>query len=138
MILQFQPDCGTRMSIKNQHGIALMTVIVFLFIMSLTWLSFSFISSYESDVLQKQVASEQASYVAEAGIQQALYFLSQDWNWQNWTDNKWGNGGTLITDGTLTYYQWSGNLGDSNQTYTVQIRNDGKIQSKIKVGSPRS
>jgi hypothetical protein len=136
LILQFQPDCGTRMSIKNQRGIALMTVIVFLSVMSLTWLSFSFISTYESDVLQKQVASERASYVAEAGIQQALYFLSQDWNWQNWVDNKGGNGGTRITDGTLIYYQWSGNLGDSYQTYTVQIRNDGKIQSKIRVGSP--
>ena len=85
MILLFQSDCGTRMSIKNQHGIALMTVIVFLFILSLTWLSFSFISSYESEVVQNQVASEKASYVAEAGIQQALYFLSQDWNWQNWS-----------------------------------------------------
>ena len=136
MILQFQPDCGTRMSIKNQHGIALMTVIVFLFILSLTWLSFSFISSYEREAVQNQVASERASYVAEAGIQQALYFLSQDWNWQNWTDNKWGNGGTRVIDGTVTYYQWSGNLGDTAQAYTVQIRNDGKIQSKIRVGSP--
>jgi|GEM_PF-5430783 len=124
------------MSIRNQHGIALMTVIMFLFVMSLTWLSFSFISTYENDVLQKQVISEQALYVAEAGIQQALYFLSQDWNWQDWADNKWGNGGTLITDGTLKYYQWNGNLGDSNQTYTVQIRNDGEIQSKIKAVSP--
>lgn len=133
------------MSIKTQHGIALMTVIMFLFIMSLTWLSFSFINSYESDVLQKQVASEQASYVAEAGIQQALWLLSRPadltesprpWDWQNWPDNYKGTGGTKVAQGNLTYYQWSGNLGDSNQTYTVQIRNDGKIQSKIKVGSP--
>jgi hypothetical protein len=125
------------MSNKTQHGIALMTVIMFLFIMSLTWLSFSFISSYESDVLQKQVASEQASYVAEAGIQQALYFLSQDWDWQHWPQHGYipVPGGNL-TQGSPTYYQWSGTLGDSNQTYTVQIRNDGKIQSKIKVGSP--
>jgi hypothetical protein len=85
--------------------------------------------------------SEKASYVAEAGIQQALWLLSdpqesQPWNWQGWPANYKGTGGTLITAGTLKYYQWSGNLGDSNQTYTVQIRNDGKIQSKIKVGSP--
>jgi cytoskeletal protein CcmA (bactofilin family) len=118
------------MSIKNQHGIALMTVIMFLFLLSLTWLSFSFINSYENDVLQKQVTSEQASYVAEAGIQQALYFLSQDWNWQSWANNKWGNGGTLITDGALKYYQWSGNLGDSNQTYTVKIIKDDNILNK--------
>ena len=124
------------MSIKNQHGIALMTVIVFLFIMSLTWLSFSFISSYEREAVQNQVASEKALYIAEAGIQQALWLLSQDWNWQNWPNDKWGNGGTRITDGSVIYYEWSGNLGDSNQTYTVQIRNDGKIQSKIRVGSP--
>jgi hypothetical protein len=136
LILLFQPDCGTRMSIRNQHGIALMTVILFVFILSLSWISYSFINSHESGVVQNQIDSEKAFYAAEAGIQQALYFLSQDWNWQSWVNNKWGNGGSLITAGILNYYQWNGTLGDSNQPYTVQIRSDGKIKSKIKVGSP--
>ena len=137
MILLFQPDCETRMSIKNQHGIALMTVILFVFILSLTWISYSFINSYESGVVQNQIDSEKAFYAAEAGIQQALYFLSQDWDWQHWSQHGYiPVPGGKLTQGSPTYYQWSGNLGDNNQTYTVQIRNDGKIQSKIRVGSP--
>ncbi len=116
------------MSIKNQHGIALLTVIMFLFILSLTWMD-----------------SEKASYVAEAGIQQALWLLSDSnespspWDWQSWPDNYNGTGGTKIIQGSLTYYQWNGKLENkegTDQTYTVQIRNDGEIQSKIKAGSP--
>lgn len=117
---------------KNQRGLALTTVILFLMILSLSWLSFSLVTTYEEGMIKSQTESDQAVYLAGAGVQQALWFLSQDWNWQIWANNKWGNGGTLVTAGSLIYYQWSGNLGDTNQTYTVQIRNDGKIQSKIK------
>ncbi|MFH0811673.1 MAG: pilus assembly PilX N-terminal domain-containing protein [Pseudomonadota bacterium] len=121
---------------KKEKGIALITSLLFLMLLSISWFTFSFFTSDEEGVIQNQIDSDQAAYLAEAGIQQALWFLSQDWNWQNWTDNKWGNGGTRVTDGSLIYYEWSGNLGDTAQAYTVQIRNDGQIQSKIKVGSP--
>ena len=123
------------MSIKDQRGLALTTVYLFTLILMFSWFYLSYIGSYESKRVQEDIATEQAFYVAETGIQQALYFLSQDWNWQKWPGNHIP-GGTKVTQGNLTYYQWSGNLGDSNQTYTVQIRNDGETQSKIKVGSP--
>lgn len=128
------PDTGVARSpflaiARNQRGVALMFVVLFLALLSFSWLAFTYYSSYEEGMIRNQVRSDQAAYLAEAGVQQALYFLSQDWDWQHWAANRWGEGGAL--DPTGTYYQWTGDLGETGKTYTVQIRSDGVIQSRI-------
>jgi hypothetical protein len=117
--------------INSEKGIALITVIIFIFALSLAWLSFSYMSSYEEGMIQNQIDSDQAAYLAEAGIQQALWSLSQDWDWGNWADNQWGRGGSHGSDADGNYYEWSGNFGDSGQGYSVKIRDNGEIESKI-------
>lgn len=122
---------GAR-AVRNQRGVALMFVILFLAVLSFSWLAFTYYSSYEEGMIRNQIRSDQAAYLAEAGVQQALWFLSQDWNWRNWGANRWGEGGAPGTAGTVAYYQWTGNLGEAGKSYTVQIRSDGSIQSKIR------
>lgn len=117
----------------NQRGVALITAILFLTILSLSWASFYMFGRYEEGMIQNEIRSDQAAYLAEAGVQEALWRLSQDYDWGNWGNDLpsslWS--GAHGSDAGGNYYQWSGSLGDSGKTYVVQIRDDGEIESKV-------
>ena len=119
------------MVVNNEKGIVLMMVLAFSVIVSLSWLIFSIVKGNEEEVIQNEIKSAQAAYLAEAGIQQALWGLSQNWDWENWADNQWGRGGSQGSDADGNYYEWNGSLGDSGQNYSVKIRDNGEIASKI-------
>jgi hypothetical protein len=117
--------------VRNQRGLALVSAFLFVLLLTFSWFAFSYYSSYEEGMIRNQIRSDQAAYLAEAGVQQALWLLSRDWNWRNWTANHEGVVGAPGVVGTVSYYQWTGNLGETDKSYKVQIRSDGQIQSKI-------
>ncbi|MBN2466655.1 MAG: hypothetical protein JXD19_00770 [Deltaproteobacteria bacterium] len=119
---------GEKTLIANNNGIALVTVILFVMVLSLCWFTFSELIGREGDLIQNEMQSSRALYLAEAGIQQALGGLSQDWDWKSWPDNRFPNG-SLGSSGTA--YTWTGTVGESGQNYTVSIRDDGLVQSRI-------
>ena len=104
-------------SANGEKGVALVTAILFLTILSLSWASFYMFSLYEEGMIQNEIRSDQAFYLAETGVQQALWSLSQNWDWKNWANDQWGREGLPGSDVDGSYYAWSGDLGDTGKTF---------------------
>ena len=131
------------MGLKRNTGIALITVLFFLAILSSCWVVFSYYTIYEEGFIQDEIRSDQALYLAESGAQQALCFLGldkmptllpdeeRDWDWRNWEADYRHSGG-VPSNPAGTAYTWTGDLGQGNATYTVAIRNDGQIGNVVR------
>ncbi|MDY6862108.1 MAG: hypothetical protein SV062_03865 [Thermodesulfobacteriota bacterium] len=119
--------------LKKETGIALVTALFFLLFISMAWFTFSSLGPWEAWMVKNQLESGQAAYLAETGIQQALWRLEQDWDWRNWggslPSSAWSGSHGSDVDGN--YYEWNGNLGDDGQSYLVKIRDNGIIKDKI-------
>ncbi|MDY6844925.1 MAG: hypothetical protein SVW57_12630, partial [Thermodesulfobacteriota bacterium] len=118
----------------KEEGIVLILVMLLILILSVSSMAFLLMGSYEGDLVREWVESNEAFYLAETGIEQALWRLRDeeegDWDWENWPppthpdwlDSSGGNGEDF-------WLLWNGTLGDG-KNYQVQLEK-GIIQSKI-------
>lgn len=94
------------MSFQENRGLAFIIVLVFVFILALAAGSFMLISSSEIRMARRQNDSTRAFYLAEAGVERAIYDLNQEFEVgdQSWADGDI-NGIDVTQGGTVTVPQ---------------------------------
>lgn len=69
------------MEIKNQEGVALLMAIFALFFITLLIVAFLDITTIDLQIIKNQTTSLKALYIADAGIEDAIYELRQYKGW---------------------------------------------------------
>ncbi len=69
------------MEIKNQEGVALLMAIFALFFITLLIVAFLDITTIDLQIVKNQTTSLKALYIADAGIEDAIYKLRQEKDW---------------------------------------------------------
>jgi hypothetical protein len=103
----------------NQKGMALITTLIFIFILVTFGVALLSMTSNDIKLSALQRDSTKAFYIAEAGIEKALYFLKNDYESdQDWTD---------ITPPTDT-----GDFDEGTYTVTFDIKSSKSVTIKSK------
>lgn len=70
------------MKTKGQEGVALLMAIFVLFFITLLVVAFLDITTIDLQIVKNQTTSLKALYIADAGIEDAIYELRQDKGWE--------------------------------------------------------
>jgi len=75
---------------SEEKGIILPLVLIFSLLLMVSGLAFMSLGIQESSLVQREISKRQAFYLAEAGLERALYDLRQDFEEgsQNWADGE--------------------------------------------------
>lgn len=107
-----QSDSKSRSKWRDERGFALVLTLVFAFLLTLVAMTFHGLGGVEADLVQRQITHSQALYLAEAGLERAMYELHNNPGWRGVdppngvafadNDRSLGNGryAVLIYDGT--------------------------------------
>lgn len=86
------------MEIKNQEGVALLMAIFALFFITLLIVAFLDITTIDLQIVKNQTTSLKALYIADAGIEDAIYELRQVKEWDDgFTDKPFNDGSYTVT-----------------------------------------
>jgi len=75
---------------SEEKGIILPLVLIFALLLMISGLAFMSLGIQENSLVQREISKRQAFYLAEAGLERALYDLRQDFEegTQNWADGE--------------------------------------------------
>ena len=119
---------------NNKRGSALLMCFWVISVLTIIGAAFGVIMVNERLATQHNIQSVQALYLAEAGLEKAIYDLRQDYiQSSNWDD---GNiNGIVGVPNSEDYYSLYSNVTLGAGQYTVLIKNDGTATNKIWVQS---
>jgi hypothetical protein len=126
----------TRMALRNtgrlgdQRGLALFTVTVFVFIVTLVGLAYFAVAGYETHGALYRQNSSEAFYLADAGVEHARSEFIKDMNWMGpLTDVPAGNGKYSVTVAPGT---WNGSPTydlDGVDLDVLKIHSEGEVRN---------
>jgi len=126
----------------NQKGMALLTTLIFVFILVTFAVALLIMTSNDTKLSALQRDSTKAFYIAEAGVERTLYNLKKDFESnQDWSNDNSINGYNLSTEDTngfrkieydtdSTVYVVS--FGDGEYTVSLKINNSNNVTIKSK------
>lgn len=124
-------------SIRNEKGIALLLTLFIMAFLSLIATAFFDVLTIEQQIATNQIREMQAVFIADAGVETAVYELRQNSNWSGTggdvefpsgsgnTYNVSASGGTITSTGTVSNFSSTIEAGfsssGSSAPYTVLI-----------------
>ena len=119
---------------KNNRGSVLLMCFYIIGALAMIGAAFGLVMVNERLSTQRNIQSVQAQYLAEAGLEKAVYDLRQDYiQSSNWADGII-NGITVVPVADQ-YYPLYSNISLGAGMYTVEIKNEGVATDKIWVQS---
>lgn len=117
------------MEIKNQEGVALLMAIFALFFITLLIVAFLDITTIDLQIIKNQTTSLKALYIADAGIEDAIYELRQDKGWgaAGFTDKEFPSGSGNSYTVTVSTLQTIGT--PPNEFYIKTLTSTGTVSS---------
>ena len=109
----------------RKKGLALVIILIFILVLTIAAASFMLISSSDIRMTRSQNNSTKAFYIAEAGLNRALYALQKDLN-SNPTNPSWADGtidGIVCGPDTSNFYTLYAPTALGNGDYTVTLKN---------------
>lgn len=120
--------------INNKQGSVLLMCFYIISALAIIGSAFSLAMVSQRLSAQRNIRSVQALYLAEAGLEKAVYDLRQDYiHSSNWNDG--AINGITVVPVPNQYYPLYANISFGPGEYTVQIMNDGAATDKIWVKS---
>jgi hypothetical protein len=117
-----------RLTIKNESGYALMTTMIFVFVLVISGLAFFVLAARESSGAIYREESSEAFYLADGAIERARAKFLDDRSWRTgWTDEDAGRGEYDLTVTDSTY------LGESNVVHLLAAGRVRRAERKIEV-----
>jgi len=105
----------------NQKGMALLTTLIFVFILVTFAVALLTMTSNDTKLSALQRDSTKAFYIAEAGIEKTLYILKKDYE----SDQDWDNGINGYTPDEVSF-------GEGTYTVTLDIKSSNNVTIKSK------
>jgi len=105
----------------NQKGMALLTTLIFVFILVTFGVALLTMTSNDTKLSALQRDSTKAFYIAEAGIEKTLYNLKKDFE----SDQDWNNGINGYTPTEVSF-------GEGTYTVTLDIKSSNNVTIKSK------
>jgi len=119
------------MIMNNKRGSALLMCFWVISVLTIIGAAFGVIMVNERLATQHNIQSIQALYIAEAGLERAVYDLRQSSNWNSGNIN-----GIIVSPVAGQFYPlYPTNINFGAGQYAVQIMNDGTATNKIWVKS---
>ena len=107
--------------LTNQKGMALLTTLIFVFILVTFGVALLTMTSNDTKLSALQRDSTKAFYIAEAGIEKTLYDLKRDYE----SDQDWDNGINGYTSSEVSF-------GEGTYTVTLDIKSSNNVTIKSK------
>jgi len=112
----------------NQKGMALLTTLIFVFILVTFAVALLIMTSNDTKLSALQRDSTKAFYIAEAGIERTLYDLKKDYE----VSKNWNDGDNIINSHTLADGKLYNEEPFGEGTYTVYLSNLTSVTVTIK------
>ncbi|MCK4437109.1 hypothetical protein KAU86_04105 [bacterium] len=120
----------------NKKGVVFISVMCIILVLGIGITAFMTFSKNEIYTTRRRIESTKAFYLAQAGLNRALYDLKEEFEADDGDDN-WNDGdinGTSAGPNSSSFYPlYSSSLGDG--TYTVSLKNVGTTTDEIRVKS---
>ncbi|MCK4419649.1 pilus assembly PilX N-terminal domain-containing protein, partial [Candidatus Aerophobetes bacterium] len=111
---------------SKEKGIILPLVLIFALLLMISGLAFMSLGIQEASLVQREISKRQAFYLAEAGLERALYDLRQDFEkgTQNWADGEINEVeiDSKVNEGGFSSLLYNGTFLGSG-SYSVAVKN---------------